>query len=121
MKSAQPPLSDRMLELVAKRFRLLGEPIRLRILQVLEPGEKTVNEIVLALDANQSNISKHLGILYDGGLVGRQRNGNAIYYGIADPIVFKLCELVCRSTVEDFRTKLDEINAPASSPARRNR
>jgi DNA-binding transcriptional ArsR family regulator len=98
-----------MLELVAKRFRLLGEPIRLRILQVLEHGEKSVNEIVSALNANQSNVSKHLGILYDGGIIGRRREGNTIHYSISDPIVFKLCGLVCRSAAEDLRSRMDEM------------
>ena len=54
----------------------------------------TVNEIVEALQANQSNVSKHLGLLYDGGLAGRRRDGNSIYYFIADPVVAQLCDLV---------------------------
>jgi DNA-binding transcriptional ArsR family regulator len=57
----------------------------------------TVNEIVNQLDGNQPNISKHLQILFDTGLVGRRRSGNSIFYSIADPVVFRLCELVCRS------------------------
>jgi Bacterial regulatory protein, arsR family len=59
----------------------------------------TVNQIVGELDGNQPNISKHLQILFDAGLVGRERSGNSVLYCIADPVVFKLCELVCRSTV----------------------
>ncbi len=58
----------------------------------------TVGQIVDCLDGNQPNISKHLQILFDAGLVGRERSGNSIFYSIADPVVFKLCELVCRST-----------------------
>jgi DNA-binding transcriptional ArsR family regulator len=108
-----------MLELVAKRFRLLGEPIRLRILQALESGERTVNEIVEALEANQSNVSKHLGILYDGGLVARRREGTSVYYFIADPILFKLCELGCRSTANDVRARASEIGAEPAEPVGR--
>ena len=74
-----------------------------RILQLLEPGEQTVSSIVVRLEANQSNISKHLQILRDGGLVNRRRAGNQIYYSIADPIVFQLCELVCRGAAELVR------------------
>ena len=92
-----------MLELVACRFRVMGDPLRLRILQLLEPGEQTVSSIVVRLEANQSNISKHLQILRDGGLVNRRRAGNQIYYSIADPIVFQLCELVCRGAAELVR------------------
>jgi DNA-binding transcriptional ArsR family regulator len=58
----------------------------------------TVNQIVETLEGNQPNISKHLQILFDTGLVGRERSGNSVFYSIADPVVFKLCELVCRST-----------------------
>ena len=89
-------MSDKMMELVASRFRTLGEPLRLRILQQLEHGEMTVGELVEAVDGNQPNISKHLSMLHDAGLVGRRREGNSILYGICDPMVFKLCELVCR-------------------------
>lgn len=92
-------IHGKMIELVARRFQILGEPCRLRILQTLEDGAMTVNQIVDKLDGNQPNISKHLQILFDAGLVARERSGNSIYYSIADPIVFKLCELVCRSTV----------------------
>ncbi len=98
-----------MLELVARRFKLLGEPLRLRILQLLEAGESTVNDIVQALEANQSNISKHLGLLYDGGLVGRRRDRNSIYYFIADPVVLQLCALVCHSASEEARNTLAEL------------
>jgi DNA-binding transcriptional ArsR family regulator len=108
-----------MLELVAKRFRLLGEPIRLRILQALESGERTVNEIVEALEANQSNVSKHLGILYDGGLVGKRREGTSVCYFIADPVVFKLCELVCRSTADEVRARASEIDPERAEAAGR--
>lgn len=112
MRSTRLPLSEKMLELVARRFKLLGEPLRLRILQVLETGETTVNDIVQALDANQSNISKHLGLLYDGGLVSRRRDRNSIYYFIADPVVFHLCALVCHSASEEARTTLAELSQP---------
>jgi DNA-binding transcriptional ArsR family regulator len=92
-------IPGKMIELVARRFQILGEPCRLRILQVLEERPMTVNQIVDALEGNQPNISKHLQILFDAGLVGRERSGNNVLYSIADPVVFKLCELVCRSTV----------------------
>lgn len=102
-----------MLELIARRFRLLGEPLRLRILQVLERGEVTVNAIVEILQANQPNVSKHLKLLYDGGLVGRRREGTSILYFIADPVIFRVCELVCRSAKKEARSTLAKI---ATSP-----
>jgi DNA-binding transcriptional ArsR family regulator len=102
-------LSDQMVELIARRFRMLAEPQRLRILQVLESGEHTVGGIVKELDGNQPNISKHLQALYDSGLVGRRRRGNSIFYTIADPTVIKLCDLVCRSAAKDAREKLTRV------------
>lgn len=99
-----------MTELVAQRFRLLGEPMRLRILQALEAGEQPVNEIVSMLGSSQPNISKHLQALCQGGLISRRRNGLNIYYGIADPMVFKLCQLVCRSAETHTRSQLAQLS-----------
>lgn len=98
-----------MIALVARRFRMLGEPQRLRILQVLEPGERTVGQIVEALQGNQPNISKHLQALNDAGLVARRREGSSIFYSIADPVVFQLCDLVCQSAVEGVRRHLGSL------------
>jgi len=91
-------MHTKMIDLVARRFQVLGEPCRLRILRALQGGALTVNQIVDRLHGNQPNISKHLQILFDAGLVGRERSANSIFYSIADPVVFRLCELVCRST-----------------------
>jgi DNA-binding transcriptional ArsR family regulator len=104
-------MSERMLELVAARFRTMGEPFRLRLLQVLETGERSVGDLVEALDGNQSNVSKHLRVLYEADLVTRRREGTTILYSIGDPMVFKLCELVCRNAEERTRQELEEISA----------
>lgn len=118
MKRETLPLSDQMVELVAHRFRMLGEPLRLRILQVLEGGERSVGDVVETLNGSQPNISKHLQALCQAGLVGRRRDGNSIYYSIADPVVFKLCELVCRSAAEDAREKLESLADESRGPKR---
>ena len=110
-----------MVELVARRFRMLGEPQRLRILQVLESGEKAVSQIVETLQGNQPNISKHLQALNEAGLVGRRREGNSIFYSIADPVVFKLCELVCRSATEEARGRLEELAGIKHAVTKRGR
>lgn len=102
-------VSPGMLDLVARRFRLLGEPMRLRIVQALMAGEKTVNEIVEAAEASQSNVSKHLQALTTGGLLGRRRAGNSIYYSIADRTVYKLCDLMCESATREARARLQEL------------
>ncbi len=94
------PVSERALEMIARRFKLLSEPTRLRILQLLMEKEMSVNELVEAINTTQANISKHLGILADGGLVARRKVGVSTLYRIADKSIFVLCELVCHSLQE---------------------
>ncbi len=104
-------ISGKMVEAVAQRFRLLGDPTRLRILQHLEEGEASVNDIVSALAAGQPNISKHLQVLHAAGILERRRQANAIYYSIADPIIPRLCKLVCDSAMESARERLQGLSA----------
>jgi DNA-binding transcriptional ArsR family regulator len=98
-----------MLELVAARFRTLGEPQRLRILQVLETGEKSVSEVMECVGGQQSNTSRHLQTLFDAGLVARRRSGSSVLYSISDPTVFRLCAIVCHSAEEEVSRKLSEL------------
>jgi DNA-binding transcriptional ArsR family regulator len=112
------PMTDAMIGLVARRFRVLGEPFRLRLLQQLERGEHTVGELVDVLEASQSNVSKHLQLLYDAGLVTRRRDGNSILYSIGDSLVFELCRLVCRSEAEKSRRDLKELTRPLRKVSR---
>lgn len=113
------PMTEATVELVARRFRTLGEPFRLRLLQRLEQGEQTVGELVDSLDASQSNVSKHLQLLYDAGLVARRRDGNSIFYSIGDPIVFELCRLVCRNEADRSRRELKALTRPLGRKAAR--
>lgn len=105
-------LTQAMTDVVARRFRVLGEPMRLRILQVLETGEKPVNRIVELLDSSQPNISKHLKALCHEGFVNRRRDGLNIWYRIADPAIFDLCRFVCHSATERVRSQLAELDVP---------
>ena len=90
-------LSEQALALVAARFKVLGEPARLRLLQELEAGERSVSELMRATGLTQTNVSRHLRTLADAGMLGRRKHGVSVYYHIADPMVFELCRLVCRS------------------------
>jgi len=90
-------LKEETLDLVAERFRLLGDPMRLRLLQTLADGERTVAELVETASTTQANVSKHLQQLLRAGLVRRRKDGLYSYYSIADPSVFQLCDLVCGS------------------------
>jgi DNA-binding transcriptional ArsR family regulator len=87
-------LTDHELDRVAQQFRLLGEPMRLKILQVICREPLTVNEIVESTGANQSNVSKHLSLLASAGIITRQKDGQFVYYSLTDPMTLKLCELV---------------------------
>ena len=111
MKSVAFALPDEMVEAVARRFRLLGEPVRLRLLQLLESGEYTVNELTEKLQGNQANISRHLTAMHEGGLLKRRPDGTSVHYSIADPLVFQLCGLVCRSAQEQIRSQLGALSA----------
>lgn len=87
--------SDEMLGGIAARFKALAEPMRLRVLDVLRRRERTVGELVRATGANQANVSKHLAVLHREGFVSRRRDGLHVYYGVSDPRVFELCDIVC--------------------------
>jgi DNA-binding transcriptional ArsR family regulator len=97
MCAKKKPMPPAVLEHVARRFALLGEPTRLGILQCLMDGERPVNDIVEATGASQANVSRHLKSLHEAGLVSRRRQGIQVFYGIADPSLFRLCEIVCVS------------------------
>ena len=95
MSTRHRPLSPEALELVANRFRVLAEPQRLRILQLLQAGEKNVTELTEELGTTQPNVSKHLRVLQEAGVISRRQAGNSVYCFIADPSVFDLCDVVC--------------------------
>ena len=106
------PVPDDLVELIARRFRALGEPMRIKLLDRLRTGEATVGELTAELDASQQNISKHLTLLAEVGIVGRRKQGTHVYYRIIDAGVFALCEEVCGS----LRRQLDLLStlvAPA--------
>ena len=107
-QSAMPhPLPDPLVDLIAGRFRVLAEPMRIKLLDRLREGEATVTELQHTLGASQQNVSKHLAILHGAGMVTRTKDGNHARYSIADEGVFELCEQVCGGV----RRQLDELDA----------
>lgn len=88
-------LSPEVLELIARRFRVLAEPARLKILNRLMVGEQTVSELEDATGLNQANLSKHLQMLRSSGFVKRRKEGLFAHYRIADPTVEELCQIMC--------------------------
>lgn len=91
----RPEMSPEAFEAIAQRFRVLGDPLRLRILHNLRDTELTVSELVDLAGGTQSNISRHLSTLLLHGLVRRRREGTSAYYAIAEPSIFDLCDQVC--------------------------
>jgi DNA-binding transcriptional ArsR family regulator len=89
------PLPDPLLELVAQRFRVLGEPMRIKLLDRLRDADATVGELQEAVGASQQNVSKHLAILRDAGMVSRSKEGTHVRYSISDPGILELCQHVC--------------------------
>ena len=109
MKANQ--LTLEALELVAARFRVLGEPNRLRLIAALEKGEMNVTELVAATELTQANVSRHLQTLTEAGMLGRRKEGLNVYYFIADESLFKLCELVCSRLHKDLAAKAAALKA----------
>ncbi len=101
------PLPEQLVELIAERFRIIGEPMRIRLLDALREGEASVQELQAAIGASQQNVSKHLGVLLRAGIVSRRKDGNFAVYAIADDGVFELCDHVCGG----LRRQLENLDA----------
>lgn len=104
-------LGPETLELVAERFKVLGESTRLRILDALREGEKTVGQLVEEVGSSQANVSKHLGILHRHQLVERRKEGVHSYYSISDPGIFQLCNLVCEGIEEGLDARREALDS----------
>lgn len=102
------PLNPEAAELIARRFRALSDPTRLRILDLLRnQDEASVGEITEALGASQQNVSKHLSALLAEGFVARRKRGTSSLYRISDPGVHELCDDVCAG----IESQLAELEA----------
>jgi DNA-binding transcriptional ArsR family regulator len=111
--SAVPhPLPEPLVDLLAQRFRVLSEPMRIKLLDSLREGGASVGELQAALGASQQNLSKHLGILHAAGMVSRTKQGNHTLYAISDPSVFELCDQVCGG----LRRQVAELDAILQAP-----
>lgn len=95
--------------MVARRFAVLSEPMRLRLLQALFAGEKNVNALVELTGGTQANISRHLQTLTSANLLVRRKEGLQVFYQIADPTIIRLCELVCGSLERQLSHQADAL------------
>ena len=106
------PLPEELAELIARRFRALGDPMRVRVLDLLRDGELSVTALAAHLGAGQQNVSKHLAVLVDAGMLARRKGGTHVYYRIADEGVFALCEQVCGSLQSQLSTLAALVGGP---------
>ena len=110
----QLTLTPEVLTSVAEYFKVLAEPSRLQILCELRSGPKNVTQILEATGMGQANVSKHLKILAQAGIVSRQPKGVSVYYQIADPMCFELCEVVCRQLVSRLQQQARQLEPLAA-------
>ena len=89
------PIPIELAEIIAERLRVIGDPNRIRILDQLREGEVSVTELTDRLDTSQQNVSKHLGVLHNAGIVSRRKEGTSSIYRVADESIYALCEQVC--------------------------
>ncbi|WP_017711764.1 ArsR/SmtB family transcription factor [Prochlorothrix hollandica] len=107
-------LSPQTLKLVADFFKVLSEGSRLQIICALKSGSKNVTEIIAATGLGQANVSKHLKVLAQAGVVSREQQGVSVYYQISNPFIFDLCELVCNSLVVQFQQQTQHLGELAA-------
>lgn len=112
MKQAKKALGREALELVAQRFRALGDPTRLALIQALFEGERTVQELCELTGTGQANASKHLALLADQGILARRKDGLFVRYRIEDPTIVALCDLVCGSLARRFEEVARSLTSP---------
>lgn len=91
----EKPVAQEVVQQVAEYFSILGEPMRLRILNLLRDEEKCVQDLVVATATSQANVSKHLKVMLQAGILSRRTEGTSAYYRVADELTFELCTLVC--------------------------
>jgi len=103
----QVPIPDELLDRVAEKFRMLADPTRLSILRALMTGEKSVGTVVIETGQNQANVSKHLKMLAETGMVSRRKEGLQVFYSVGDPLIEKLCGLVCSTVIEEAQAEVN--------------
>ena len=104
-------LPPEALEQVAAYFQALAEPTRLQILNLLREGERNVGDIAQLTGFTAANVSRHLALLAERGLVARDARGTSVWYRIADPSIYELCDLVCGSIARSFEQTAREREA----------
>jgi DNA-binding transcriptional ArsR family regulator len=111
-RSTHKPLGTRQLQAVAELFSMLSEESRLHVLQALQRGPLSVGELVETTAMKQANVSKQLRLLQGAGIISRRQDGNRAIYSIAMPMVFELCDLVCRGVAVQAAERAAVLRRP---------
>lgn len=112
-------LDDRAMQHVADYFRALSEPLRLKILNALREREHNVSELTELCQCSQANVSKHLSLLAQAGIVERENRGTSVFYQIADWRIYDMCDLVCGQVAEHFADQAALHAGSGSTPSRK--
>ena len=99
-------LNPEILELISRRLKAMSEPIRLKILQCLRDGERSVGDVAARLDLKHGTASANLVAMQKAGLVVSRREGNRVIYRIGSDLVFKICDSVCAA----LKTELSSLS-----------
>ena len=114
------PIPEELIALITHRFHLLGEPMRLRLLDRLRDGEATVQELAGELETSQQNVSKHLAMLTDAAILARRKDGTHVHYRIGDDEILGLCEQMCGSLEHQLRGLAALVDDFAARPVALN-
>lgn len=98
-------INDDALTMIASRFRVLSDPMRLKLLHTLGDKEMNVSDLVEATGAGQANISKHLGVMFNAAIVSRRKEGVNSFYKVSDETIFELCDVVCARLKEQLESR----------------
>ncbi len=105
----QAPISKDIIQYVADYFSILGEPMRLRILSLLQDGEKCVQDLVAQTETSQANVSKHLKVMLQAGILSRRTEGTSAYYCVSDDLIYDLCNLVCDRIADRIERQAEQF------------
>ncbi len=95
-------------ELQAKLCQTLGQPVRLRIINLLKDGPQCVTSIAEMIEAPQPTVSRHLAVLRSTGVLARQRKGQEVFYEITSPKIVEVCEMM-RAILAEQESQHPEI------------
>lgn len=106
-EESEEQVMDLVLDSVSRYFRLLSEPMRLKIIRSICESEKSVSEIVEETGANQANVSRHLSLLFNAGVLSRRKEANFVLYSVSDQTLTEICRTVCNRMALQFSSETE--------------